>query len=162
MNDNCVPVDDFVEAVRKEILGEGAFCTSDFLLLLRVLTTQYKPRPNSTDTACARTAELAGRLIRLVDEEYADPCLSLADLSHKLNVSERQLARLFHSYAGKSFRQYLIDLRMKAAAELLTGSSLDVKTIAGRVGYNYPSNFVKYFRLHVGCTPLEFRAGCCN
>ena len=145
MSDNCVPVDDFVGAGCKEVLAQ-----------------QHAVKPAGTDPFCGRAATLVGAMIQFLHEHYADPDLSLAELSRKVNVSERHLARLFQSHAGKSFCGYLIDLRMKAAAELLAGSPLDIKEIAGRVGYNGPSNFIKYFRIHAGCTPREFRAGCCK
>ncbi|MGH9583231.1 MAG: helix-turn-helix transcriptional regulator [Bryobacteraceae bacterium] len=86
------------------------------------------------------------------------PGLSLSVLGKEEDVSERHLARLFKRHLGKTFRQYLRETRINEAAVLLAQSRYEVKTIAGMVGYVYPSRFGRDFRLLMNCTPVEFRS----
>jgi transcriptional regulator GlxA family with amidase domain len=42
---------------------------------------------------------------------------------------------------------------------LLAHSGVSVKELAALTGFDEPTNLVKFFRLHTGQTPLEFRSG---
>ena len=46
---------------------------------------------------------------------------------------------------------------MTMAVNLLNTTDLSIAEIAEKVGYPYPSNFIKMFRQTYGCTPLEYR-----
>ena len=67
------------------------------------------------------------------------------------------LARLFRDELGLSFSDYLIELRMQKAAELLRSSEHTIQHIAVRVGYGDPSRFGVHFRRRFGQSPGAFR-----
>ncbi|MBA4015707.1 MAG: hypothetical protein C0483_00820 [Pirellula sp.] len=71
--------------------------------------------------------------------------------------SPGHLARLFRDETGLSFRDYLIELRLQKAADLLQRSQLAVGQIAKRVGYDDPSRFTIHFRRRFNQTPGNFR-----
>tara|TARA_R110002124_G_scaffold79365_4_gene211146 strand:- start:1179 stop:1964 length:786 start_codon:yes stop_codon:yes gene_type:complete len=72
--------------------------------------------------------------------------------------SPGHLARLFHDKLGLSFSDYLIELRMQKAAQLLQRSDKPIQEIARRLGYADPSRFTIHFRRRFGQPPREFRA----
>jgi len=72
-------------------------------------------------------------------------------------TSVGHLARLFHKEYGKSFTEYLRDLRLRRAIPPLTQSSQSIGQIAKSVGYADASRFAKHFADHFGMTPREYR-----
>lgn len=64
---------------------------------------------------------------------------------------------LLKKYVNLSFMDYLIQVRMKAAAQLLTSTNLPIKEISCRVGYQNSSFFYEQFKKQYGKTPKEFR-----
>ena len=57
----------------------------------------------------------------------------------------------------KTYRDYILRMRMERAKDLLTSTSEKVTSIAQRLGYNNDSYFIKTFRGMVGVTPYEYR-----
>lgn len=64
---------------------------------------------------------------------------------------------LLKKYYGKTFRQYVADIRMNYACQLLKQTSLTVKEIASQVGYENTSFFYHQFEDCFGCSPSEYR-----
>ena len=67
------------------------------------------------------------------------------------------MARLFRDETGLSFSDYLIELRLQKAADLLQRSPLTIGQVAERVGYDDPSRFTIHFRRRFNQTPGTFR-----
>lgn len=66
---------------------------------------------------------------------------------------------LLQKYRGKSFKQYVLDIRMNWAKELLLDTDYSVKKIAELVGYENTTFFYKLFIRMFGITPTECRMG---
>ena len=82
----------------------------------------------------------------------------LSDLAEDVaGCSSGHLARLFRDQLGMSFSDYLIELRLQKAAQLLQRSRQPVYVIARRVGYADPSRFTTHFRRRFGQTPKAHR-----
>lgn len=74
-----------------------------------------------------------------------------------LNISEKILHKASTQLIDKTPKQ-LIDQRVILEAKrLLVHSNLSIKEIAYDLGFEEPTNFIKYFRKHSGMTPAEFR-----
>jgi AraC family transcriptional regulator, regulatory protein of adaptative response / methylphosphotriester-DNA alkyltransferase methyltransferase len=97
--------------------------------------------------------EAAAEIIRF---EYGDQ-LTLDDVAARLYTSPRQLQRAFSEAAESGFRDYLTQVRMERARELLCESSYCVQDIARAVGYREPAQFAKAFRRAYGSSPSEAR-----
>lgn len=81
----------------------------------------------------------------------------VADYAARLGYSTRTLNRLARENTGLSAKQ-LIDERVVLEAKRLLAHGHDsVARIAGRVGFDDPSNFSKYFQHRTGLTPAAFR-----
>ncbi len=104
-----------------------------------------------------RPAEsLVDRAVRYVNRNYAEP-LSLKVLSCAFGVSAPYLGRLFHHAVGKSFSNYLNELRLRKADELLRYSSLKASEVAARIGYANVNYFYTLFKKYRGRYPAESR-----
>lgn len=103
-----------------------------------------------------RRRELFNEATTIVEEEYADD-LELEAIARRIAASRRQLQRAFAEVGDTSFRLFLAEVRMRRAAELLSGSSMPVREVASSVGYRQPAQFAKAFRRHRGTPPSSFR-----
>lgn len=73
------------------------------------------------------------------------------------NVSPNRLIFLFKKSTGVSPVQYLIDLRIRKAKELLLFSNFTVSQIGELVGYGDYAYFSKLFKRHTGISPISYR-----
>lgn len=83
--------------------------------------------------------------------------LPLRELAGATGLSISRLCHLFKNHIGLGAAHYLKLLRMQRAKDLLETSTLSVKEIAARLGYNDPSRFVEDFGKACGQTPLQHR-----
>lgn len=97
-------------------------------------------------------------LMRLLEDNYANPRLGLVQMAEHAGVSPQQLNHLFRMTTGMSPYKYLTHIRIQKAKELLINEeSLTVKTIASRVGFLDASHFVSTFKKLETISPERFR-----
>lgn len=96
-------------------------------------------------------------VIRFI-EENGDRQLSLNEIALSINVSPWHLCRLFRMGTGTSVNQYLLNLRMQKAKELLETTCLRVKEIMNQVGIRDESHFARTFKKLYGLSPSQYRA----
>lgn len=74
-----------------------------------------------------------------------------------LNVSAAYFSTIFKRETGKTFVQYLTDLRMEKAVELLLSTSEKTYMIARKVGYADPNYFSYVFKKQFGMSPSKYK-----
>jgi AraC-like DNA-binding protein len=82
---------------------------------------------------------------------------TMEEMARSVNLSESHLQQLFKSVVGMSPIQYLQDLRLEKARELLENSFLQIREIGFRVGMSDQSHFIHDFKGKYGMTPSEYR-----
>ena len=93
-----------------------------------------------------------------MDRRYMDPELSLNDVAAQVNLSPCHFSAVFSQETGQTFKEYLTQIRIKKAKELLRTTTLKTFEICYQVGYNDPHYFSHVFRRNTGVTPREFRS----
>lgn len=83
--------------------------------------------------------------------------LHLQHLARTLNVSAGYLSTLFHKETGKTVTEYVTNVRMDTAANLLRHTQLQVQTVAQHCGIGDVNYFSKVFKRRFGVTPRQFR-----
>ena len=78
-------------------------------------------------------------------------------LTEKFHVSRTYISRLLKKYAGKSFLEYLTDVRFKHVEKLIADDRYKQYEIAEMVGYKDFGYYIKVFKKRYGITPNEFR-----
>ena len=66
-------------------------------------------------------------------------------------------ASFFKQETGGNFIEYLTEVRLRNARELLKDSGLSIKEICAESGYSDPNYFSRIFKKYEGVTPSEFR-----
>lgn len=94
---------------------------------------------------------------RILDKEYTT-AITIEQLSREIALSPYYLIRLFRSVYKQTPHQYLIQLRIKKAKDLLINSNLSVTEICAVVGYESLGSFSALFYKTVGVSPSIYRA----
>lgn len=79
------------------------------------------------------------------------------DIIERTNYSHSQFSKIFRQYTGMSVIEYVVNLRLDHAANLLTKTSRSVLDIASAVGYDSVSFFIRIFKKKYGTTPCQYR-----
>ena len=89
--------------------------------------------------------------------EHLDGDTSLYNLAEQVHFSQEYLLRIFKKKEGITILQYINDLKLAAAKQLLTDSELQVREIADRLGFASQGYFGRFFRNKTGLTPNAYR-----
>ena len=84
--------------------------------------------------------------------------IGVDDVVRHLGVSHSLLRVRFRTVYGKSLRDVIIDMRIKAAMSLLAKTKAPVREIALKVGFASDAHFVRCFRKKAGVTPATYRS----
>ncbi len=87
---------------------------------------------------------------------FGDP-IRIDDLAQRSGLSQRSFQRRFQRACGQSPLQYLQQIRLDSARELLQNSNLPVEEISALCGYNDASYFSKLFKQMNAIAPGQFR-----
>lgn len=96
-------------------------------------------------------------IVRIMRERLSNPNLSNADLAKEAKLSEVYFRKLFKLSYGISPKQYLQQLRIEKAKNLLQNGNLPIIKVAKQCGYSSVYHFSKNFKEKVGHTPAEYR-----
>lgn len=138
--------------------GAGAFINTLMNLHLthaiRCIYDQFNRNfPFQVGVPLMRPITAAIRMLRTHPEKN----WTVAGLAHELGQSRSSFAAKFHAHVGTGPMEYLHNIRMEKAAELLeTEVDMPLLTIARRVGYGAASSFSRAFKSHFGVPPRVF------
>lgn len=93
-----------------------------------------------------------------IRKTYMSDEISLNTIAAEIGMSPSYFSSIFSKEMGKTFVEYLTEIRMDRAKELLMCSSMKTSEIGYEVGYKDPHYFSYIFKKTQNCTPKEFRA----
>ncbi len=85
--------------------------------------------------------------------------ISLDDVSRGVDISPYYFSKIFKEETGENFIEYVTNIRIAKAKELLVSSDMSMKEICSEVGYSDPNYFSRTFKKNVGVTPTEYKEG---
>ncbi|KRE86576.1 AraC family transcriptional regulator [Paenibacillus sp. Soil766] len=133
----------------------------DVLALLRAQQSAGVRTTRDSTSATNRDASLFSTDVAHAIEEKLSLGLgeeaSVAGIAKELNMSRSQCSKLFSKVYGLSPRQYVSQLKLKQAKELLVTTHLSMNHIADKLGFQSASHFSRQFRRWTGQSPSEFR-----
>lgn len=112
------------------------------------------------DAAGEAPAKNGEQIIRKVMEEIRKDCakrFTLGELSEKYHISEAYFSSLFAKTAGISLMNYIMEVRVEKAKDLLLQTEQKINDIAASVGYEDTRYFAKVFKKIAGESPSEYR-----
>lgn len=96
------------------------------------------------------------QMVKYIDNHFQSR-LYLKDLSAKFYINQVYCCQFFKKNLGKTFSEYVTELRIKKACELLKHTELSIEEVATKVGYVDYYYFNKVFKKQCGITPTKFR-----
>ena len=92
-----------------------------------------------------------------IDNNFSDPELHMNAVASKFNLSPGHFSTVFSQEVGETFRDYLNNLRIDRAKELLRTTNLKCSEIGYQCGYNDSHYFSTVFKRKTGFSPQQFR-----
>jgi AraC-like DNA-binding protein len=96
------------------------------------------------------------KIINFIVSNYTRS-IRLEDVSDFANLNKTSFCRYFKSFTQKTFTQYLNELRIAKACDLLLNTDKPVTSICYETGYNNISHFNRQFKAITGITAREYR-----
>jgi AraC family transcriptional regulator len=125
------------------------------------LMAHFLFEPKDPEFFCMRQKRVARdrveRTKELLARDLANPP-TLEQLGAEVGCSPFYLSRIFSREVGLTIPQYLRNIRMERAAELLRSGKFNVTEAAIEVGYSSLSHFSKAFCETIGCCPVLYPA----
>lgn len=109
---------------------------------LKIKSTLYSPKIN--------------KVVQYIELNLMNE-LNLGQLATYVNLAPAYLSRVFNQEVGMSLAQYITEMRMAKASELLMRTSLTVQRISEQIGFKQISYFSKKFKQHFDMTPIQYR-----
>lgn len=108
------------------------------------------------DNEISKSNNLLTPAVDYLAKNFSVPNLTNESLAEKCNISEVYFRRLFLDQYKVTPKQYIIDLRISKAKQLLTDGILKIGAISESCGFSNPYHFCRVFKEKTGLTPTEF------
>jgi YesN/AraC family two-component response regulator len=95
--------------------------------------------------------------VRIIEQRYGEPGMSLRVVARELDVSVEHLCRLLKRQTGTGFGRRLHETRVHEARRLLRETNMSVKEVAYRTGYSDTARLSHYFKRFCRVLPTAFR-----
>jgi AraC family transcriptional regulator len=136
--------------------GGKLYIQSATIVLAQHLLRNYSEARTTTDLPSGLPAHHLKYVIEYMREHLAED-IDLGQLSKLIKLSQSHFTHLFRKSAGKSPYQYLIQLRVERARELLAIGDLSIADVAISAGFYDQSHLTKQMKRLLGFTPRQFR-----
>ncbi|MDO4294364.1 MAG: AraC family transcriptional regulator [Eubacteriales bacterium] len=140
----------------KKELGWRLACKGALLQLIPYLARRYV-QEMLTDRESMRRRKNLERLntvLQYIQEHYGED-ISNSQLAGLIHVSPDRFSHLFRESMGAAPLQYINEIRLKKAMNLLKNGDCTAAQAADAVGFSDYNHFGRMFRRFFGCTPME-------
>lgn len=97
------------------------------------------------------------RTIKYIDDNYSGN-ITTEMLADRLHISEGHFCHIFKEIVGKSAKEYLIEIRLQKATDLIRTTDLAITEIAFSCGFSDSNYFSRLFKKYIGCAPTAYRS----
>ncbi|WP_172455619.1 helix-turn-helix domain-containing protein [Paenibacillus sp. BIHB 4019] len=143
-----------LESRVRELQGRGISVIEEAYHLIRLICQEGCRLINSR--LSTETYQLIERALRYI-EEHLHAELTVNQCASHVYLSGSYFASLFKKVTGKRFSQYVTELKINKAKQMLVGGNT-IQDIASALGYEERRNFSDMFKKMTGMTPSEYRA----
>ena len=154
------PILSIFNEIESEIAKPNDVFKHDILhnLLHNFLLLSERERRNTGFTEIRKGEEFDYTILfkNLLEDHFKD-IRSVERFASMMSVSEKKLNKSTSLILGKSPKEIIDERVVLEAKRLLAHTGNSIKEIGYELGFDEPTNFIKYFKKHVGKTPIEFR-----
>lgn len=102
-------------------------------------------------------SQIIAKALRYINKNYREK-ITLKDIEQNLHVNTSYFSTLFKHEMGVTFTDYLNELKIEYASNLLTNTNLSIIDILLSTGFDDQSYFTKVFKKAKGVTPKQYRS----
>ncbi|MGN0182370.1 MAG: AraC family transcriptional regulator [Candidatus Ornithomonoglobus sp.] len=135
--------------------GSELIIRHSMLDLIISITRLYEYQTKNAAPTVSRSAEI-DELMKYMRSNFGYK-LTLDFLASHVHLSREYLSRYFKQYTGKTISEFLLEVRISRAKQMLRTSSYSVSDIGAYCGYPSVSNFQKAFKKAEGISPSQYR-----
>ncbi len=147
-------VENIYQSVQNNDAVSDILLKSELLRIFWLLENNKCIKPH--DQSRVSCSEIIRPALEYMNSFYKD-VITIDQLAKSASLSKSYFMSCFRKAVGIGAIEYLSQLRIKAACELLRDTTDSVSDISFNCGYNNLSNFNRQFRKIVGCSPLKCR-----
>ncbi len=140
---------------------QGFQTTMAFLNILNMMATSNRRVlvSNRYDLSSIISTSKSRRIAKVCEyvEENITQDVSLGTVASMVNMSESAFSHFFKKKTGMTFINYVINVRIAKACNLLADTTRSASEICYECGFNNISNFIRIFTKKKGKTPIEYR-----
>lgn len=131
-------------------------------LLSQITPNKFKRTPNpelAKPTAIvieSADKQFVEKVIKVIEENISDSDFSVDQLCDQLFLGQRQVYRKINAITGLTVSEFIKEIRLKRAEQLILRKSGTISEIAFQVGFNNPKYFSKCFKQQFGVTPVQY------
>lgn len=117
----------------------------------------YKICMSIEETRKSHNNLLISRIVKFIEDNFTDANLSINSIATDFNLSESYFSQFFKEQTGEYFSNYLENLRIKLACQLIQEGRLSIDSIALQTGYNSSNSFRRAFKRVTGTAPSHYQ-----
>ncbi|WP_269539864.1 helix-turn-helix domain-containing protein [Cerasicoccus fimbriatus] len=125
------------------------------LVLEFLYQAEHEQTPYRSGVSLRHRQIIQNILCTIEDDNQSTPTVEA--LAKTAGYGINHFTRIFTKVVGKPPKEYITDLRIRRAKDLLANSDRSLKEVAIQVGYQSPAFFSRQFKLKEGISPSEFR-----
>lgn len=107
----------------------------------------------------SHNASLLDRIIRFIEENYANRNLGLPLIAGRLGITPSYLSSFFKEQTGRNLTAHIHSVRIAESKAILGSEDETLDSIADRVGYASGVALIKAFKRYEGITPGQYKDG---
>lgn len=128
-------------------VSEARTALDQFMLEIKAIINKADSKMQTTNMTL---------LLAYIDEHYSES-ISLTELAKHFHFNPSYLSAYFSTHHNLGFSEYLTQVRIRKAKELLENSRISISDISGMVGYTDHSYFCKVFKKKINKSPGSYR-----
>ncbi|MCB9135120.1 MAG: AraC family transcriptional regulator [Anaerolineales bacterium] len=127
--------------------------------VLEALAEKFRTKSKGHQIVTDQRKEYSSVILKVISylEENMEEKITLSDVAEKIYINKNYLCSLFHEETGKTFSEYLTELRIEQAKHLLQHSELTIMEISEKLAYCDNFYFTKVFKRKMGMSPNRYR-----
>ncbi|MDE6696293.1 MAG: helix-turn-helix domain-containing protein [Muribaculaceae bacterium] len=102
--------------------------------------------------------KLMDKINQYINDNLSEATMNVDALSEYVGISRSQLHRRMKDIVGVAPSDYIRNVRLRKACEMLSQGDVDIAQVAYSLGFNAQSHFSTLFKRYTGMTPSEYRA----
>ncbi len=122
-----------------------------YFLELAYLIFKYR-----SDSQIHSTNKVISYINKYIEENVGED-ISLVRLAEIVHFNPSYLSRLYKQTTGKTLSEYITQVKLEKAMEMLKQEEIKIHEVAAEVGFKTPSYFTRFFKKITNITPQEYR-----